>query len=101
MTKITPGGREPTLLELDQLLEHQLDSQWADGSDYDTWVDWIARARIVVIEGYVSDTPGYTGNVMVVIWPGGPELVSIYGWDRRTKTIHEIADTHDNFTRKT
>ena len=37
-------------------------------------------ATIAVFDDYISDSPGYAGKVMVVIWPTGPQLYEVLIW---------------------
>lgn len=38
---------------------------------------YLEGASCARFEGYISDGPGYAGPVTVIVWPGGPELVSV------------------------
>ena len=40
----------------------------------------VEEAAIAVFEDYVSDSPGYAGKVMMVVWPGGPEIYEAFVW---------------------
>jgi len=40
--------------------------------------DWVAKASIVVFDDYVTECPGYTGKVMLVVWAPGPSLYEAF-----------------------
>ena len=48
-------------------------------------------ATIAVFEDYVSDSPGYAGKVMMVIWPAGPQLYEVFIW-RNGRPVHVDQD---------
>ena len=37
-------------------------------------------AAIAVFDNYVSDSPGYTGKVMTVVWGLGPSMYEAFIW---------------------
>ena len=41
----------------------------------------IEDAAIAVFDNYISDGPGYAGKVMLVVWPGGPDLREAFIWE--------------------
>ena len=40
----------------------------------------IDAAAIAVFDHYITDSVGYAGKVMVVVWPAGPEYTQTYTW---------------------
>jgi len=42
----------------------------------------VIDACIAVFDNYITDCPGYTGKVMIVVWPGGPDLTETYTWGK-------------------
>lgn len=82
----TPA-REPTEAELQAFFDFQLQAIYRDPAevicqeDRDQVTGDIEAARVAVFDNYISDGPGYTGSLMVVIWGGGPETFELYGWD--------------------
>jgi hypothetical protein len=42
--------------------------------------DALAGARVAVFDHYITDCPGYSGRVALVLYSGGPELVECYLW---------------------
>jgi hypothetical protein len=75
--------RPPTMAELDDLFEWEAEKLGPQATEEEgrDLIELIGDASIVVWPSYLPDTPGYTGRVMVVLWPGGVELLSVYGWN--------------------
>jgi hypothetical protein len=48
------------------------------GEQDDVAREIVDSARIAVIIDYMSDGPGYYGKIMLVVWPGGPELFDAF-----------------------
>jgi len=66
--------RKPNKKELEQLrqlLEQQTDREGAD--------DLVKNYHFVVLEGYISDCPGYCGKLLLGVY-GCPEFYQLYGW---------------------
>ena len=40
----------------------------------------IEEAAIAVFENYMTDSVGYAGKVMVVVWPSGAEFTQTFTW---------------------
>ena len=38
-------------------------------------------AYIAVFENYVTDSPGFAGKLMSVVWGGSPSTYDVYIWD--------------------
>lgn len=74
--------RRPTTKEVRELVEYQIThfGQGDETQDKEDWQDWVQIAYIAVYDNYVSDSPGYVGKVMTVIWAGGPSAHEIYVW---------------------
>jgi len=66
--------RKPTRKELEQL-KHLLEEQ----TDREIAGDLIRNHYYVVLEGYVSDCPGYCGKLLLGVY-GYPEFYQLYGW---------------------
>ena len=66
--------RKPTRKELEQL-KHLLEEQ----TDREIAGDLIRNHYYVVLEGYISDSPGYCGKLLLGIY-GYPEFYQLYGW---------------------
>lgn len=66
------------------LLHYEVCYQFTAADDVD--VEQICRliegAAISVIDDYMTDSPGYCGKVMIVVWPGGPELTAVYNYNK-------------------
>lgn len=66
--------RKPTKRELEQLghfLKEQPGGEMADQLVKDYY--------FIVLEGYVSDCPGYCGKLLLGVY-GYPEFYQLYGW---------------------
>lgn len=78
--------RKPNQEELRQLERFVLDEMGS--SVYPEDVESVKRlvrdARIAVFDDYVSDSPGYRGKVMMVVWPGGPSFYQALVWENGT-----------------
>lgn len=42
----------------------------------------LGGAAVGVADKYITDGPGYHGKVIAIVWPGGPEIVSTFTWNR-------------------
>jgi hypothetical protein len=49
--------------------------------------DLIAGASIAVFDGYITDGPGYSGRIMVVVWSGAPEFFNCFTLDAWYRNI--------------
>ena len=47
--------------------------------------------KMVVILDYMSDCPGYCGDVIVVLGSGGPEIVTVFTKDKETGKLNVVA----------
>lgn len=43
-------------------------------------IDVVSAARIIVFEKYITDGPGYRGNVAIVLHPGSPDFIESFIW---------------------
>lgn len=48
--------------------------------DRDHCAGLVDDSWIAVFDNYISDSPGYAGAVMIVVYPAGPECVEAYTW---------------------
>jgi|SRR6266566_3820163 len=64
---------------------------------------WLAGAAVAVFDHYITDGPGYTGKVMVVVW-AYPEMTETYIWPnnllRRVEIETGIIKDNPPFTRE-
>lgn len=58
----------------------------------------LSQASIAKFENYTTDSPGYQGTVFVVIWSGGPELVSIFCYDKEYKLYEATGELKYDFS---
>lgn len=63
--------RGPTKRELRDILLY-LAAQYKSAKLHET-VDLIGNAAIGVADHYITDGPGYSGKVISIVWPAGPE----------------------------
>jgi hypothetical protein len=76
--------RGPSREELDKILFSLLDADTGNGCgafDMDATFDALTNARVCIFDNYITDGPGYVGRVAVVVWAGGPEIVSVVTLD--------------------
>jgi hypothetical protein len=78
------ASRNPTRKEVSELIEYEARLYNKDGKlladDFEEVSGFIQNSGIAVFENYVSDSPGYTGKVMLVVWPAAPQNHSAYVW---------------------
>ena len=55
------------------------------GGDSKESNDLVMEASIAVFDHYITASPGYSGSVMVVVWPSGPEMHDAFYWRRQFK----------------
>lgn len=67
-------GREPSNTELGELNS----LCWEEDGD-DSRMSCISG--ICVFDKYMTDCPGYTGKVMLVLYSGAPEFVQLFVWE--------------------
>ena len=74
--------RKPNMHELNQLREYLFIEIgcWHNETDEDIAnVDGLLeRAGIAVFDNYMPDCPGYVGKVVMVVWPGAPEMYEVF-----------------------
>lgn len=51
-------------------------------------------AAVAKFTNYVSDGPGYQGDVFVVVWPGGPEIVDVLTRKTSGDLVAKIMDNN-------
>jgi len=83
--------RKPTFQEV-QLLEDYLAVEmgcWHNESDADraNVQGLIEGAGVAVFDKYITDCPGYSGKVMLVVWPGSPNMHEAFTFDNQDKLI--------------
>jgi hypothetical protein len=81
-SQISTKAREPNREEKHELTvysAHQMVSQPTD-HELTECQALVERAYVAVFDDYVTDSPGYAGRVMVVVWAGGPEYAETFIW---------------------
>lgn len=80
--------RIPTAEELDVIAtatQQEIQPTYAEKEEHRLNV---GEQEISVFDKYVSDGPGYAGRVAVIVWGGGPELVSVVTLDSNPPRHH-------------
>lgn len=74
--------RKPNQAEIDQLAQVLLESYGNSLSFEEAQSSWemAASASVAVFDHYITDSPGYAGKLMMVVWPGGPDMCDVYIW---------------------
>jgi len=54
---------------------------------------FVEQAAIAVFDHYVTDSPGYAGKLMMVVWSGSPGVHEVFVWQghRIEKVEKELA----------
>ena len=52
-----------------------------------TMLGFITNAAVSVHDEYITDGPGYSGQLIMICWPGGPELYDCVIRDSKTKQL--------------
>ncbi len=76
--------RNPTQDEKDQLVQYLWLKNYKDPTETDKEQeqDFVEKAAIAVFDHYTTDSPGYSGKVMVVVWAGSPSQTQTFIWHR-------------------
>ncbi len=41
---------------------------------------WLENAAVSVFDNYITDSPGYAGKLLLVVWPASPAATETYIW---------------------
>jgi hypothetical protein len=78
--------RKPTNEEKKELVTYILFDEFGKShvskEDKENVEGLVEQAAIAVFDDYITDSPGYAGKVMVVVWSGDPAYSDTYIWDR-------------------
>lgn len=92
-TQSTPnssGGREtprlPTNEERQQLIPYIKQNFELD---HEEATDLVDHTAITVFDRYMTNTPGFAGKLMMVVWPGSPAYYDVYTWDETDRIQHQ------------
>lgn len=74
--------RKPNQAEIDQLAQVLLGFYGNSLSFEEAQSSWemAARAKVAVFDNYITDSPGYAGKLLMVVWPGSPSMFDVYIW---------------------
>ena len=90
--------RKPTKQELQELIAYEIQQEEPTEEELEeekeTVEGWVENAGVSVFDGYNTESPGYSGKVMVVVWPGSPAMTSTYIWEQ--KKVVMVAGTRFN-----
>ena len=42
--------------------------------------EWLEGSAAAVFDHYITESPGYAGKLLVVVWPAGPSITETYIW---------------------
>lgn len=68
--------RKPTAEEKKELIDHMVSL----GYDREDEKSNVNNSYIAVFDRYISDTPGYVGKLMFVVW-GFPSAYNVFIWE--------------------
>lgn len=93
-----PIPRSPSAaekMELAQLVARQKFNS-PTTEDVNDELNYLEDTCIAVFNDYITDCPGYSGKVMLVVWGGGPEFYEAYIWrsdsENKNKKLVRIVD---------
>lgn len=73
--------RKPNQAEREQLIQFLVEYYKMEP---EISCDLVNETCIAVIDGYITESPGYAGSVMIVVWPAGPQAVDSFTWSTDT-----------------
>lgn len=79
--------RKPTVKEREELKNYVYIEMFNE-QEYETVDQTVNNAHIGIIEDYISDSPGYVGKLLFVVW-GFSGAYELYGWDKE-KRLYKI-----------
>lgn len=79
--------RQPTMREMEEL---QLWFEREQGLNQDESAHALSSSNIIVLENYVSDSPGYCGRIMFSVG-GYPEAFLVHQWGSLDGELKEIS----------
>jgi hypothetical protein len=62
---------------VEYILKHDLRNDENERANIEGFVE---SAAIAVFDNYITSSPGYSGNLMVVVYQGAPEMTETYTW---------------------
>ncbi len=73
--------RTPNEQEKKELIDYLVESGQIEPLEPDEDL-FNGKIYAAVFDNYITDSPGYSGKVMVVVWSGAPEFTETYIWTR-------------------
>ncbi len=71
--------RKPNQQELETLIDYVETLYWYDLEDEDI-ADRVKSAAIAVFDDYITDSVGYAGKLMTVVWDVSPNRYEVFIW---------------------
>src|SRR6266567_7768141 len=95
--------RKPTQQEKQELVnyvakqQHDLPTEADLAEAREEAEGWLENAAVSVFDHYITDSPGYAGKVLVVVWPASPSVTETYIWrDGHIANVPiEISETNE------
>jgi hypothetical protein len=72
--------RPPTEQELQELCAEVGTLGYGLGSSEGPTIEDVRACAIAVFDHYMTDSPGYMGKVLMVVWPGAPCFFDVFTW---------------------
>jgi hypothetical protein len=74
-------SRNPTKEEKIELVEFIIKHDYKNDENERLNIEgFVESAAIAVFDNYITSSPGYSGNLMVVVYQGSPEMTETYTW---------------------
>jgi len=75
------NSRIPTKEEKIELVEYLLSHDYNNDENERVNIEgFVESAAIAVFDHYITNSPGYSGKLMVVVYDGAPEMSETYTW---------------------
>lgn len=84
-----PEPRKPTEGEFTSILEYLGHTEKLERAEHR---QLLKRAYIAVFDRYMPDSPGYTGKVIIIVWPGDVSLYELLTVTKDGLFLHEDQD---------
>ena len=90
-----PISRRPNKIELFALTNFILGHEnfkdvWESAGDL---INYLNNSQIVVFPRYCSDSPGYVGPVIIILWGAGLTSTTTIGYDKDDRTMTILGDS--------
>lgn len=78
--------RKPTQQEKQELIEHVAKRAYNQPTEAEIVEareeveGWLESAAVSVFDSYITDSPGYAGKILIVVWSADPSMTETYIW---------------------